>query len=178
MVQRLNVELRPVDPMGNLSRAQTFTSAIHDASLSDDVRRRLVQVQQANATPAGERVPHQEVGFGGFPGPQELLLRTSQYLLPGLHGSLQRTLTMPRTTTLIPPHIDPAVATQPDVPTQPAPYFSSLFVVRKNSGFPNLTEEQLLELGGVEYRALNALLWIVPLVSLPRLNHDIPLTVA
>ena len=59
----------------------------------------------------------------------------------------------------------------------PVPYVSFDAVVGHNSSFESLTEEQLEELGGVEFRALNALLWIVGIVcymlpsALPRLIH-------
>ena len=45
------------------------------------------------------------------------------------------------------------------------PYVSFDAVVGHNSSFEELTEEQLEELGGVEFRALNALLWIVGIVG-------------
>ena len=38
--------------------------------------------------------------------------------------------------------------------------------VGRNSAFRQLTKDQRDELGGIEYRALNALLWIIPVVSL------------
>jgi hypothetical protein len=44
------------------------------------------------------------------------------------------------------------------------PYVTFDAVVGHNSSFVSLTEEQLEELGGVEFRALNALLWIVGIV--------------
>ena len=43
----------------------------------------------------------------------------------------------------------------------PKPYISFEAVVGRNSEFEELTREQLEELGGVEYRGLTALLWIV-----------------
>ena len=46
------------------------------------------------------------------------------------------------------------------------PYVSFDAVVGHNSSFEDLTKEQLEELGGVEFRALNALLWIVGTVGL------------
>jgi hypothetical protein len=46
------------------------------------------------------------------------------------------------------------------------PYISFDAVVGRNSTFHLLTNEQLEELGGVEYRALNALLFIVGGVGL------------
>jgi hypothetical protein len=44
------------------------------------------------------------------------------------------------------------------------PYVSFDAIVGPNSTFEGLTEEQLEELGGVEFRALNALLWILGIV--------------
>ncbi|KAL0950517.1 hypothetical protein HGRIS_007326 [Hohenbuehelia grisea] len=46
-------------------------------------------------------------------------------------------------------------------PSAPVSYVSFPPIVGRNSMFHLLTEEQLEELGGVEYRALTALLWIV-----------------
>ena len=46
------------------------------------------------------------------------------------------------------------------------PYISFSAVVGRNSHFHDLTEEQMEELGGIEYRALKALLIIVVGVSL------------
>ena len=46
-----------------------------------------------------------------------------------------------------------------------APYVSFEATVGRNSAFHMLTADELDELGGVEYRALNALLWIVGFVG-------------
>lgn len=54
------------------------------------------------------------------------------------------------------------------------PYVSFDAVVGPNSTFDELTEEQLEELGGVEFRALNALLWIVGIVRLKYLQPFMP----
>ena len=48
---------------------------------------------------------------------------------------------------------------------RPVPYLSFNARVRKNSVFYGLSDSDCEELGGVEYRALTALLWIVPMVS-------------
>jgi len=47
------------------------------------------------------------------------------------------------------------------------PYISFSAVVGRNSRFHGLTEEQMDELGGVEYRALRVLLYFVVAVSWP-----------
>ncbi|TBU40177.1 cation transport protein-domain-containing protein [Dichomitus squalens] len=96
-------------------------------------------------------------GFGGFPMPHELLGRLFGRAFPQLERRLTRTITIPRTRTIasergaIPPG------------SRPVPYISFEAVVGRNSVFQALTQEQLEELGGVEYRALTALLWIVSL---------------
>lgn len=50
-------------------------------------------------------------------------------------------------------------------PSKEVPYISFSAVVGRNSHFHDLTEEQMEELGGIEYRALKALLYIVAGVS-------------
>ncbi|THG92683.1 hypothetical protein EW026_g8305 [Hermanssonia centrifuga] len=70
---------------------------------------------------------------------------------------------MPRTATLVPQDGGSHGVDATGQITR-VPYLSFIADVRRNSRFHDLTEEQLLELGGVEYRALNTLLWVVPLV--------------
>ncbi len=50
--------------------------------------------------------------------------------------------------------------------TKQVPYVKFEAIVGRNSAFRRLTRYQRDELGGIEYRALNALVWIVPVVSL------------
>jgi hypothetical protein len=45
------------------------------------------------------------------------------------------------------------------------PYITFDAIVGRNSQFHDLTQEEQEELGGVEYRALGALLWIIAAVS-------------
>ncbi|TFK50964.1 TrkH-domain-containing protein [Heliocybe sulcata] len=103
----------------------------------------------------GVRTKHR--GFGGFPMPHEILSRMFRYFFPQVQQKLQRTMTMPMTTTI--------ASQRGEVPAgvKPVPYISFDAIVGRNSAFYELTNEQLEELGGVEYRALNALLWIVAL---------------
>ena len=87
----------------------------------------------------------------------------SRRLFPGLHQKVKRTMTMPRTATLLPAdtmHISQG----PHDNSTVVPYLSFPTIVGKNSVFHNLTEAQLDELGGIEFRALNMLMWAVPLV--------------
>lgn len=97
--------------------------------------------------------------FGGFPGPQKVISRLIRRFLPGVHRHLTRTLTIPRTTTITSMRGNTERA-------RAVPYVSFDAVVGHNSSFEDLTKEQLEELGGVEFRALNALLWIVGTVGL------------
>ncbi|KAJ8507628.1 hypothetical protein ONZ45_g10031 [Pleurotus djamor] len=99
------------------------------------------------------RIPGTE-DFGGFPMPFELIAAVFRRLFPDAHSRLSRTLTLPATTT---------ITTQQETPTgaRPVSYLGFDATVGRNSAFHHLTSEQLDELGGVEYRALNALLWIV-----------------
>ncbi|EIW54439.1 TrkH-domain-containing protein [Trametes versicolor FP-101664 SS1] len=94
-------------------------------------------------------------GFGGFPMPHELISRLFGRAFPSLERKLTRTITMPRTRTIASERgtVGPGA--------RPVPYISFEAVVGRNSVFQSLTREQLEELGGVEYRALSALLWIV-----------------
>ena len=97
-------------------------------------------------------------GYGGFPSPFELLRRLLDRLSPKFKNKLTRTLTMPATVSLTPSRAGT------DQGKRHAPYISFDAIVGRNSSFHMLTQEQLDELGGVEYRALNALLWIVATV--------------
>ncbi|KAJ3899619.1 cation transport protein-domain-containing protein [Lentinula edodes] len=95
-------------------------------------------------------------GFGGFPMPHEILQKLFDKFFPKLRHKLTRTITIPITTTI-------ASQRGGNIPpgAKVVPYISFEAVVGRNSAFPLLSDEQLEELGGVEYRALNALLWIV-----------------
>ena len=99
--------------------------------------------------------------FGGFPWPHEIISSLIKRFFPGLKRQLTRTVTMPRTTTITSHHFHEPVSILAKV----VPYITFDAVVGRNSEFRSLTNEQLEELGGVEYRALTALLWIVGGVS-------------
>ncbi|KXN87472.1 Low-affinity potassium transport protein [Leucoagaricus sp. SymC.cos] len=96
-------------------------------------------------------------GYGGFPMPHRLIGSALNKLFPRFKRRLTRTVTIPVTTSLVstrtgqhaPPH------------AKAVPYISFNAIVGRNSAFHLLTNEQLEEIGGVEYRALNALLWFV-----------------
>ncbi|KAL4252407.1 Potassium transport protein [Abortiporus biennis] len=122
-------------------------------------------------------------GFGGFPMPHEIISRLFRKFFPKLERKLTRTITMPRTQTLASQRGYPA-----SPGARPVSYITFEAVVGPNSKFERLTREQLDELGGVEYRGLTALLWIVggyhivlqlvsfiviaPYMSIPRWKED------
>ncbi|KAF7297996.1 Potassium transport protein [Mycena chlorophos] len=102
-----------------------------------------------NAFAAGKSIKHS--GFGGFPMPHEIIKAFFSRFFPKLQRKLSRTVTIPAITH----QISEAVGST-------APYISFDAIIGRNSAFRQLTREQQDELGGVEYRALKALLWIVP----------------
>lgn len=93
--------------------------------------------------------------------PHRLISSIINKMFPKFQRRLTRTVTIPATTSLVstragyhaPPH------------AKAVHYISFNAIVGRNSAFHLLTHEQLEELGGVEYRALNALLWLVAGVS-------------
>lgn len=99
-----------------------------------------------------------DTGLGGFPSLWD-------YLISLLHVSRMRDrLTVPavRTmTTMQPTHTDDDVENRANG-RQFAPYLTFDATVTGNSHFRNLTMAQRNELGGVEYRALNMLAWLIP----------------
>lgn len=103
--------------------------------------------------------------FGGFPGPFDVIGKAIRRLFPSLGERLSQAVTIPRTETLI----SRANAGEHNIPDQiqarAVPYLRFDTIVGRNSVFHDLTAEKLEELGGVEYRALNALLWIIGSVS-------------
>lgn len=95
-----------------------------------------------------------ERGYGGFPSPSDIVVRLLRRFFPKLQQRLSRTVTIPNTATY----------TSHGGNTVHVPYFSFDARIGRNSRFHGLTRENVEEIGGVEYRALNALLWIVAAV--------------
>ena len=108
------------------------------------------------------QVAHEDDAFGGFPDLQQLFSRVLEKMSPRLKKKLKRSLTVPRAETLIPS--TGGAALDPQGPVKPVSYLSFSAIVKRNSSFCGLTAENFVELGGVEYRALSALLWIIPVV--------------
>ena len=92
--------------------------------------------------------------FGGFPGPLQLVNRLFKRAAPRAHDKFERTMSMDTYMTL---------------QSQSVPWlnFDGL-VVGRNSNFhtESLTDEELEDVGGAEYRALRLLSILVPSVSL------------
>ncbi|CAA7262705.1 unnamed protein product [Cyclocybe aegerita] len=91
-------------------------------------------------------------GFGGFPGPAHLVHEVLKLTAPHATRNLQRKMTMPMITTL-----------EADKTPWARQILNGL-VVGRNSDFrtDSLTDEQLEEIGGAEYRALRLLSYLVP----------------
>ncbi|KAJ6615355.1 cation transport protein-domain-containing protein [Mycena sp. CBHHK59/15] len=90
-------------------------------------------------------------GFGGFPGPLNLLKRLFKRGAPTTYRKLHRKMTLPYTETL-------------GAKKTPWLSFDGL-VVGRNSAFrtETLSDDQLEAIGGVEYRALRLLSYLIPL---------------
>ncbi|KIK97977.1 hypothetical protein PAXRUDRAFT_135185 [Paxillus rubicundulus Ve08.2h10] len=130
--------------------------------------------QSAQPAPPIDQMIQQQQGnsdLGGFPMPHEMLGTLFGRLFPRAANSLHRTMTIPTATALTggelgrTASVPACMAESVNVPegSKPVAYISFDAVVGRNSVFHMLTYEQLEELGGVEYRALNALLWLVAL---------------
>lgn len=91
-------------------------------------------------------------GFGGFPGPVALAKKLFKRSAPTTFRKLERKMTMPYTETL-------------EAKKVPWLKFDGL-VVGRNSAFrtETLTDEQIENIGGVEYRALRLLSYLIPIV--------------
>jgi len=115
--------------------------------------------------PTSTRRPDTKLsGFGGFPTPFELARSLIHKIAPETTKTLTQSLTMPRTAT-IGRRDTKAPSSVGDGVDKEVPYISFAATVGRNSRFTGLTEDQMDELGGVEYRALRILLYIVAGVS-------------
>jgi len=93
-------------------------------------------------------------GFGGFPGPANLLSQVIKIMAPQTYRKVERTMTIQTVTTLKSSSV-------------PWLNFNDL-VVGRNSYFrtDSLTDEQLEDIGGAEYKALRLLSYLVPAVRM------------
>ncbi|KAL0952812.1 hypothetical protein HGRIS_007037 [Hohenbuehelia grisea] len=106
---------------------------------------------------------------GGFPGPITLAHRIAQRAAPNAYRNLQRKLTLPLSVTLVSgPPANTEATTGPQGFWRQMKKASWLnfdgLVVGRNSDFhtETLSDEQVEEIGGVEYRALRLLSYFVP----------------
>lgn len=106
------------------------------------------------------RNPTKYIESGGFPGPVTLFKKFFKRATPNTYKKIERKMTISKETTL---------------EGSNTPWLSFDLSLFRNSDFntEELSDEQLAELGGVEYRALRLLSYLVPLVSrsLSRLSN-------
>ncbi|KAH9891907.1 TrkH-domain-containing protein [Cubamyces lactineus] len=158
MVRRLDVAPHLIDPMG--SHAHRLTSEHRADATGVEVLRRPASRRSLRSSipPTTDPAVSQEDDFGGFPGPRDVFARIIRRAAPKLQSNLTRTFTVPRTETLVPQDVDAPASGH----VKRVPYLSFSATVRRNSTFHGLTAANIEELGGVEYRALSSLLWIIP----------------
>ena len=102
-------------------------------------------------------------GMGGFPMPHEIISSIVHKFFPNLERRIRRTVTVPVARTLTSQHVEGGLQA---VGSRPVPYITFDALVGRNSTFHDLTDEQIEELCGVEFKALNCLVWIVPCARL------------
>jgi len=102
---------------------------------------------------------HQDDHFG-FGSPLGWFMNVVHHFFPSLKRNVKRTLTISQAPVLL-------VSDRGEVPpgARPVPYLRFNARVGYNSRFIGLLDDDYQELGGVEYRALTVLLWIVSGVS-------------
>ena len=106
-------------------------------------------------------VPNTHRGMGGFPMPLEIISSIVHKFFPNLERKIRSTVTVPVTRTFTSHHVEGG---QQPAGARPVPYITFDASVGRNSTFHDLTYDQLEELCGVEFKALNCLMWIVPSV--------------
>ena len=94
--------------------------------------------------------------------PYELISSIVHKFFPNLERRIKRTVTVPVARTLTSQHVEGG---QQVAGSRPVAYITFDALVGRNSTFHDLTHEQIEELCGVEFKALNCLVWIVPCVS-------------
>ncbi|KAG9044097.1 low affinity potassium transporter [Tulasnella sp. UAMH 9824] len=137
----------------DIARAATFRGGVDMARTNTILSSRTRGTMALDPTPMRAR----DRGFGGFPGPFDLIGRIVRKLFP----SIEQRITIPRTETLV---SNMNATTQGSIGgpgPRTVPYLRFDTVVGRNSVFHDLTQEKLEELGGVEYRALTILMWLV-----------------
>ena len=170
----------------NDSGASTSARQRIEDEIADGIRFRRTMTSQTNRTnrsssggyyhtdaalPAGSyplrpALTREDVGFGGFPMPHQIVSKLASKAFPAVTNRLQRTMSVvSRTRSQGDGGEDDNMPRTRSMRSTAAPYISFAPLIGRNSRFHDLAEEELEELGGVEYRALMMLLWLVPLVS-------------
>ncbi|BGP04531.1 hypothetical protein JCM10049v2_000333 [Rhodotorula toruloides] len=161
------IDFRDPDGAGDLRLRRNRTQALDP---DYPIRRRMSQSSLHDADPRAftrtvtldQAAMHSD--FGGFPNPLFAAASFAKDKIPGLRNVLDRTATLPRTTTMRSTHSQgrsPSRRRESDGEFKPVSYISFDAIVGRNSKFHGLTTAQQEELGGVEYRALTVLLRIV-----------------
>ena len=99
-------------------------------------------------------------GLGGFPMPHEIISSAIHRFFPNLGHNIKRTITIPVSQTLTSQH--QVEGGQHVAGSRPVNYITFNALVGRNSTFRDLNREQIEELCGIEFKALNCLMWIVP----------------
>ena len=112
----------------------------------------------SQTTPADNTINR---GLGGFPYPTELLRALLKKLIRPQSGNERSTSDSHSQNGAL------GHGTYRTALDGTLTYFSDTFnaMVGRNSKFYSLTDDHLEELGGVEFRAINALLWVIAVVS-------------
>ncbi|KAK7441783.1 hypothetical protein VKT23_016445 [Stygiomarasmius scandens] len=154
-VAKPDIRIKPVDGM-EFVRVPTM---MRSPSQSNSVKRIRggVPLPDRNAAILTSRSPTSSSDddkgiFGGFPGPLQLLRKVLRAFAPNIYQKMERTMTIPYTTT---------------IQGRNVPWLTSTTTITagRNSHFytEHLTDDQIEEIGGVEYTALRWLVWMVPM---------------
>ena len=93
--------------------------------------------------------------------PHQIFSSALHRFFPSLERRIKRTVTIPLSQTLTSQHLEGG---QQAAGSRPVNYITFNALVGRNSAFHDLASEQIEELCGIEFKALNCLVWIVPCV--------------
>ncbi|KAI9442969.1 TrkH-domain-containing protein [Lactarius indigo] len=177
VIHRVDTEPKPISSMDfeGISITPTQGNTIFRPDSGSDQHDIVYESPLASATSANQNHTHQLIrprlthrrtvqtidlqhkdDALGFGSPVNWFTGILHRLFPSLGRNIHRTLTMPDTPRLL-------VSDRGEVPpgARPVSYLSFKARVGHNSRFLGLSDDDYEELGGVEYRALSTLLWIV-----------------
>ena len=149
------------EPDVPMSRQRTTGTQLDRTNTHQSGRSRQLSIAPTNYFPRTTTKPYstKDRDFGGFPGPINIIARLINKFAPRFRKKLDRSMTMPYTHT----YTSAPGGTIGEVGSsgKPAPYISFDAIVGRNSVFKDLSDDQLEELGGAEYRALKILTLIL-----------------